>query len=57
VLTLGGGIRIKDFTLDLFTQVHVLLPRDVTMEGPMGPTKASLSGTALAAGLIFGVSF
>lgn len=58
VLTLGGGVRIHDVTLDGFTQFHFLVPRDVALAGSNGSsTKASLSGTALAGGLILGVSF
>jgi long-chain fatty acid transport protein len=58
VFTLGGGIRIHDVTLDGFTQLHVIVPRDEKMLfGQTGATKATLTGTALAAGLVLGVSF
>jgi long-chain fatty acid transport protein len=58
VFTLGGGIRYKDVNLDVFTQLHVLVPRTVTMDGEPGQTtKGTLGGTALTGGLLLGVSF
>jgi hypothetical protein len=57
--TFGGGLRIEDVTLDGFAQVHLLLPRDMNLAagGPNGPTRASISGTAMAGGLVLGVAF
>jgi len=58
VFTLGGGIRIDDVTLDAFAQLHAIVPRDAkVLFGQTGATKATLTGTALAAGLTLGVSF
>jgi len=54
VLTLGGGIRYKDATLDGFAQLHVLVPRDVTIAPG---ERVTISGSAFAGGLILGVSF
>lgn len=58
VLTFGGGVRYVDVTLDGWAQVHALVPRDVTLAGAGGvTTKASVSGAALAGGLVLGVAF
>lgn len=60
VFTAGGGLRVRDVTIDTFAQVHVLHPRDVGLAagGPSGAeSRASLSGVVLSAGLLVGVAF
>jgi long-chain fatty acid transport protein len=65
-ITLGYGVTLRDplppITVDLFGQMHVLLPRTITSDAPQSATGndesvGKVSGNVLAAGLIVGVKF
>jgi long-chain fatty acid transport protein len=68
-ITLGYGVALRNplppITLDLFGQVHVLMPRTVESDASNAATPGvasvdsvgKVSGTVLAAGLLAGVSF
>jgi len=62
VLTAGIGVRLVKplkLSLDVYTQVHVLHPRTVTLESDTADaaTTGELGGTVLATGLVLGVGF
>ncbi len=63
ILALGSGIEIPPFSLDAFAQVHVLVPRTITLTPGAGETsgsstsEAQLSGTVLMAGMTATVKF
>jgi long-chain fatty acid transport protein len=63
IFALGSGIEVPPFTLDAFGQIHVLMPRTVTLTPAAGDTSgtstsaAQLSGTVLMAGMTAGVKF
>jgi len=60
VLSLGAGVRYRDVTVDLWTQLHVLHPRDLVLAAGSasgGDATASLSGVVMAGGLLVGVAF
>jgi long-chain fatty acid transport protein len=65
-ITLGYGVTLRDplppITVDLFGQMHVLMPRTIASDAPQSATGnddsvGKVSGTVLAAGLIVGVKF
>jgi long-chain fatty acid transport protein len=59
--TLGGGVRIgKVLTVDVWSQLHVIVPHEVTLAagGPGGTTaKVQVSGTTAQTGIAVGVAF
>jgi long-chain fatty acid transport protein len=63
IFALGSGIEIPPFSLDAFGQVHVLVPRTVTLTPAPDETSgtstsaAQLGGTVLMAGMTVGVKF
>jgi hypothetical protein len=63
ILAVGGGIEIPPVSIDAYGQVHVLVPRTVTMNPAADKTSGSststaeLGGTVLMAGLTVGVKF
>ncbi len=62
VFALGAGVEIPPFSVDAYGQVHVLLPRTITLSpGPDGTapstSTADLGGTVLMAGVTLGVKF
>ena len=58
--TLGYGASLSSplptIDVDLFAQVHALLPRTIDSDGDT-PSSGQVSGTVLAAGLLAGVRF
>jgi long-chain fatty acid transport protein len=63
VLALGSGIEIPPVSIDAYGQLHVLMPRTITLTPAPGETSgtstsaAQVGGTVLMAGMTVGVKF
>jgi long-chain fatty acid transport protein len=62
VFALGSGLEIPPFTLDAYGQIHVLVPRTITLTpgpdgAPSSTSSAEIGGTVLMAGMTLGVKF
>lgn len=63
VVTIGTGIEIPPFSIDWFAQLHVLMPRTITLTPAAGETmgtstsEAQVGGTVVMTGLTGGVKF
>lgn len=61
-LTVGAGLDLSPFTLDIYGQLHLLEPRTMTLSpapggGPSTSSQASVGGDVLVAGMLVGVKF
>jgi hypothetical protein len=62
IFALGSGLEIPPFTLDAYGQIHVMVPRTITLTpapdgGATSTSTAEVGGTVLMAGVTLGVKF
>jgi hypothetical protein len=62
IFALGSGLEIPPFTLDAYGQMHMMVPRTITLTpapdgAPSSSSSAEIGGTVLMAGMTLGVKF
>jgi hypothetical protein len=62
IFALGSGLEIPPFTIDAYGQLHVLVPRTISLSpapdgGASSTSVAQVGGTVLMAGITLGVKF
>ena len=62
IFALGAGLEIPPFTFDTYGQIHVMVPRTMTLTpapdgGQTSTSTADVGGTVLMAGVTLGVKF